>query len=1057
MASLQINVLGKFEVILNGEVLTWFPTDRVRALLLILAVDPQKLQARSTLASMLWSESPDKLARRSFRGCLMRLRKLLGDSADEIVIATRQTVHLESAESDINTLLSLANSNQPADLKAAADLIAGEFAHGFYLKNSPLFDDWLHDQRQALVQQNIQLLQTLLTHVTDTDSRLQYAQQLVALSPYDDGTHRTIMAAWADAGNVPAALAHFDNYAKSLNDNLSAKPELETRNLHAQLLTSISHGPIVLHGFPAQVTPFIGRDQEQANILEQLLKEECRMITLLGVGGMGKTRLAIEVAQQLKGSQFEDGAYFVPLVTVTTADDVLASLHRALDLPTQGNDLEAQLLDYLRDKRLLLVLDNLEQLAGKLGFLARLLQHAPSVKILATSRDVVGISAEHRYPISGISNLHEASSILWSAIQRVAPDFDLSATNMAIGARICEQLHGVPLALELAATWVSTLDIDSIRSEIEQAYNFLESPMLDTPDRHRSLGAIFEHSWQLLEPERQTILAGTSIFRGGFDFAAARAVLGAGIHDLRRLVEQSLLVKRDKMRYAPHELIRQFSAEKLAALHPDTTRSAHAKYYLTLVAGFEDKLITLDALQAREKISLDLDNIVSAWRYALANNWLEDIAKALCALTRFYQLTGRYSEGSKLFVETIDQLDVQTDATLLAQLYAGCALLYQKQTQYDASIAAVQQALAAAKSVRGKTTIADSLRTWGRSLRARGDYRLAMPKLQEALAACEGEQTNAIRADILGDLALIAAYGIAPAAAIELATKGLDAVRQSGDKMGEAFSILVLAFARMQNQYLSDALRLAEEGLALSKHMGDRVNEALGYFMRGRARFFAGNFTDGNNDLIKSRVLYQAIDQHLGQIIVLTALANSYLEVGDGAAVLHHTSSINTLPQAKGTYFHWGHSLALQGQAHTLLGEYNNARKKWAMLEQLTIQHGLPATVGYSIKTHLGALELIEHSAESALEQVTTTVDELMQYPDFEYAEIRLILILYKILTANNDPRAEQILEYGHKKLMRDADRIEDVAQRRSYLENIPKNVALIKIHHALHAAERTG
>ena len=1052
MATLQITALGRFDISLDGETITRFPTARVRALLLILAVSPELRHDRGAVASLLWSDMTDGAARRNLRSCLSRLKKVLGDVTGDVLRASRQEIGLISAESDHARFQALIQSGNPTDWQTAADLSTGELAAGFSLKNSPLFDEWLANKRLTLVQQQRDLLQKLLNSVTvDPEVHLRYAQQLVATDPYDDVAQRAVMTAYVSMGNTSAALAQYERYAKFLQDELSAEPEPATHTLYDQLVASITSRPAELHNFPRQIAPFIGRVVDRDAVLGLLRQESCQMVTILGAGGMGKTWLASEVARHLTSSDFADGAYLVPLVNATAEYDAIAILHRTLALPVQGNDMLVQVLDYLHNKRLLLVLDNLEQLSGQLRFLARLLQTAKRVKILATSRDVVGISAEYRYPLHGISDLHEATAILWSAIKRVAPNFEVTPTNIAIGAVICERLHGVPLALELAATWINTLDLDSIREEIDHAYTFLESPMLDTPDRHRSLGAIFDHSWELLQPKQQRILAAASIFRGGFDMKAARAVLGASIHDLRRLVEQSLLIKADaRAHYTLHELVRQFAAEKLSSADKASTQKAHATYYLSLVAKFEQQLVSENALAASEIISTDLANVRAAWGWAIHMRQIALLLQTVTALSRFYALTARYSQGNQLFVETIGQLSKEDDAPLLARLHVGCALFRIRQVQNDRAIDSAECALDAAQRANDTVLIAQSLNYWGQALRAKGQYKAAVAKSQQALAACAKTSAHDVRADILCNLAIISAFGNRVGTA-QTAEEALAALRLTENKVIEVQALNVAAFASTNASDLSKAYALAEAGLALSRQMGDRAGEALALNMLGRTYQYLSQFDQMFETLAASQKLYQLIDDPLGEIYVLSQLARTYLTTGKLEAAVHYANQVLKLTQGRGATFHHANILTIATFALNEMENSTAARRMVTELTQLNQATTLPAAVQTDIHFCLAALDYTGGSISDALAHISTIVDQIMDnQPICRPVTVSLFFFwAHQILHTNNDPRTAQFLHYAVNDIKTKAARITNPDHRQSFLEQIPYHRALLAAYHA--------
>ncbi len=1067
MSRLQIDVFGPATVQLDGNLIAWFPTDRVRALLLALALEPELSKARAALATLLWSDVDESAAKRNLRVCLVRLKKVLGESADAVLAASRQEIGLLSAESTHTQFQTLANSDDPANWLQAIDLINGELCEGLELKNSPLFDDWLAEKRQALHEQQRTLLQDLIVvHDDAPEIRLRLAQQLASLDPFEDATQRNVMRAHAALGNVPAAIAQYEQYATMLREALSAEPEAATTDLRNKLTASQTNRPATLHNVPSQVTEFIGRDDERDAVVALLQQPTCRMVTLLGAGGMGKTRLSVEVAQKLETDLFADGIYFVPLVTATNAFDALAILHRSLSLVTQGDDLEAQLYAFLQDKQMLLILDNVEQLAGELRFLARLLERAAGVKLLVTSRDVVGISAENRFPLAGITDLHDASSLLWSAIKRITPDFEMDATNMAIGARICEQLQSVPLALELAATWINTLDLESIRAEIEHAFDFLESPLLDTPDRHRSLGAIFDHSWVLLTPAQQKILAATTVFRGGFELKAARAVLGAGVRDLRRLVEQSLLVRGEQQRYSLHELVRQFASEKLDGAARTALQQAHAAHYLMLLVDREKQLVSEDARAASTLIAADLDNITTAWRWAVAQRDIAQLKRSIIALIRFYRLTGRFSEGDRLFEETIEQLGDAADAHLLARLHIGCSTFRMWQSRHEASVVSAEKAHAIAKQADDKEAIAESLLCQGRALRSLGRWFQAVPGYQECIMIAQmnadtldsSHRFDEIRAEALGHMALLTIMGAQYKVGLDLSVAAISAVEKSGNRLIESFVLSVTAFSKALSAHYLEGLALAEKALLLSRTLGTPLYEALALSMRGRIHAALGDYETALEDNHNCLELYQSINEKLGQVVALMLLSRTHYEASDFLPALTFANETIALAETLSLPFYQAYTSYWKGLALSSLSRWDEAERAFADVRTIAVANRFPDEHKRLVAFGLAEVALRRGSAEKALEIISSHIDAIIESRIFEENnETLTFLTCYDILKANGDDRATPFLQALYAHLMSRADMIESDSVRANFLEHVTKNRDIVTAYRALSPQEHVG
>jgi predicted ATPase/class 3 adenylate cyclase len=423
-------------------------------------------------------------------------------------------------------------------------------------------------------------------------------------------------------------------------------------------LRSISSHP---NNLPRQPTPLVGREGELVEISNLLLRSDCRLLTLVAPGGMGKTRLGLQAAAE-QIDHFRHGVFFVPLAGVTIAENLPAAIVGALNLPFHGaEELEKQLHSYLREKQLLLLLDNFEHLIDGADTVANILADAPGVKILVTSRQRLRLQAEWTsdvagLPVPGNGRLEAVSAfgaveLFLQSARRVQPDFNPSAKELRAIARVCRLVEGMPLALELAAAWVSTLSCDEIAAEIEQDLDLLGTEMRDVPRRQRSIRAIFDHSWNGLSSAEASAFKQLSVFRGGFNRAAAQKVAGATIRIMSALINKALLTRDESGRFQIHELIRQYAAEKLDENEPDAlaTGERHATYFATYLKTLEEPLIKGERTGPIEKLDAELDNVLLAWRWAIEHKSLSLLEDGMRTLFWFYEAKAWYSEGEEAF------------------------------------------------------------------------------------------------------------------------------------------------------------------------------------------------------------------------------------------------------------------------------------------------------------------------------------------------------------------------------------------------------------------------
>ncbi|NIN64081.1 MAG: SARP family transcriptional regulator, partial [Anaerolineae bacterium] len=339
-------------------------------------------------------------------------------------------------------------------------------------------------------------------------------------------------------GQRSTALAQYETCRRALTEELGVGPTAETVTLYERIQTEEDFTPPApLDNLPPAPTPFVGREEELAELAELLANPDCRLVTLFGPGGIGKTRLALQVAADQVGA-FAHGVYFVPLASVSTPEFILPTMANVLNLYFDGKpDPEEQLLNYLRQKEMLLVLDNLEHILEGSALLAKVLWHAPGVVLLATSRERVNLQEEWVYEIEGLTypkdqaseeiESYSAVELFVQAARRIQRKFTLVEQVHPSVIRICQMVEGMPLGVELAAAWVPVRSCEEIAGEIERNLDILSTSLRNVPKRHRSLRAAFDHSWNLLSEQEREVFRQLSVFRGGFQAAAAEKVAGA--------------------------------------------------------------------------------------------------------------------------------------------------------------------------------------------------------------------------------------------------------------------------------------------------------------------------------------------------------------------------------------------------------------------------------------------------------------------------------------------------------------------------------------------------
>ncbi len=421
---------------------------------------------------------------------------------------------------------------------------------------------------------------------------------------------------------------------------------------------------MLVHNLPVLATPFVGRTKDTEAIKGRLNDPSCRLLTLVGPGGTGKTRLSLHILQQTAEDEnplYKDGVYFIPLQSLCAANQIITAIAEELGFSFfQGENPQRQLLSHLQNKQLVLLLDNLEHLLDGVEIISTILAHAPGVKILATSREALNLQEEWLFTVGGMGiptaddietfESFSAVRLFIQSARRVHPGFSVANERAGI-VRICSLVGGMPLGLELAAAWVRALSCDEIANEIANNLNILETSARNMPERHRTMRGVLAQSWALLTDEEQQVMIRLAVFQGGFAREAAEAVAGASLRVLTALVDKSWLRwNSDDRRYDLHELLRQYAEEQLIAAElVETARQAHATFYAGWMQKREGEIKFQRQDAALDDIECDFANVRLAWRWAIESRSSSLINPMVEALNFFCDMRARFDEGLELF------------------------------------------------------------------------------------------------------------------------------------------------------------------------------------------------------------------------------------------------------------------------------------------------------------------------------------------------------------------------------------------------------------------------
>ncbi len=882
--TLRLLLLGPPQIERDGALVD-ADTRKAVALVAYLAVSDQA-HSREALAGLLWPEYQAERAYANLRRTLWSLNKAVGhawlDVNQETVGLRRGPgfwLDVESFQNHLEACQAHGHAHSevcPAclvPLTEAAALYRGDFLAGFTLRDSPGYDEWQFFQAEGLRRDLASMLDRLArchAQQGDYERAIDHARRWLALDPLHEPAHRALMSLYAWAGQQAAALRQYSECVRVLEEELGVPPERETTGLYEAIRSrqpppppaAASPGAAVSaasrlppqpqHNLPPQPTSFVGRISELDEISRLLGGPACRLLTLVGPGGIGKTRLAIQAglrAAREPQHAYRDGIRFVPLAALDSPRYIVPAIAEALGFSfyqREGANPRQQLLDYLCEKEMLLVLDNVEHLLEGVELIAEILSTAPQVAILVTSRERLDLRGEWVLEVQGMrfpDDLPVASLGEYSAVQlflqrasQVDVGFTLAEADLPQVVRICRLLEGMPLGIELAAAWVRTLSCQEIAQEIEKSLDFLATSMRDLPERHRSLRAVFDHSWQLLADAERAAFRRLSVFRGGFSRDAAEQVAGAHLSLLSTLADKSLLRRDPTGRYTVHETLRQYAAQKLdqAPQEGEVAQDQHCSHFAAFLQQREKDLKGARQSGALDEIAAELENVRVAWRWAVAQARLPQIRQAAEALFLFYEGRSLFQEGEEAFAQAVAALEVDADLPVAwgdeSDTALGMALVFQGFLGYffqmrEQAMALVHRGLEILRplGVSQNLALANTLAIHSGALE---DAAEVERMLGESLAVFEatGDRWGIARSLLWSGVAAFTQ----PGEAKQRLQKSLALCREIGDRRGEGFAIFALGELTHASAAYAEARQYFQESVEIARQAGNRWGVGIG-------------------------------------------------------------------------------------------------------------------------------------------------------------------------------------------------------------------------------------
>lgn len=861
---LEIYTLGGLRLLLGGRQVNGLRLRKAQALLVYLA-SVSRPQSRDLLANLFWGESSQERAMANLRDALHLLHKHL----EPVLHITRETVGLNPEARpwldavEMESALELAHEREGGidaeialSLEQAVKLYQGDFLEGFHLRNAPDFEHWLVVERERLRQAVLDALSELVEfHLAQGSYKvgIRFARRILQLEPLMEAGQRQLMRLLVASGQPGIALAAYQSYQQMLISELGVEPTEETRELYDRLLRGeplpgLPAGP-PQHNLSAQSTSFIGRERELEFITQQLEDPTCRLLTLVGVGGMGKSRLAVQAAAE-SIDRYPDGVWQVELAALNQADLLAQEVAAALGVSAQesrsGRNVVDVLVDYLGDKHLLLVLDNCEHLVETCATLAEiLLNGCPQIQVMATSRESLEVSGERIYQVPALEvppkqNLrrqlenYAAIRLFVERANAVRPGFRLTADNGPTLARICRSLDGVPLAIELAAARVRVLSLAEITERLQDRFRLLTGGPRTALPRNQTLRASMDWSYGLLSEAERVLLTRLSVFSGGWSLEAAgevgqvsRTADKSALDLLTLLVDKSLVMvetNRRAARYRLLETVRQYGVEKLSeAGETRETNKRHANFFADLAEMADPQLRGSKQVEWLETLDLEHDNLRAALGWCAQEGEANLAYRLVGALGWFWFMRGHWSEAQR-WLDGALSTGEDSSPLLRAKAVYRVRGLEIVRGNLGGNVEPVEEALVTCRDHGDLQGIAWCLNilgqagTWRDTLRESGHRRLLesidlFRQLEDDWGVAWSHRYLAQMAEISGNFK----------ESIRLHKEALKGFEEVGDAWSAAHSLFLMGSTNMDHGDLIEAKRAYEQCLAKCDIVGDRV------------------------------------------------------------------------------------------------------------------------------------------------------------------------------------------------------------------------------------------
>jgi len=979
MSELKLWLLGSPRIELNGQQID-IPRQKALALLVYITLESEN-QARDKLATLFWGNSDQSTARASLRRDLSVLNKTLNnewlDIGRESVGIRRNGLWI-----DVHSFQDLIEScgtgfDFPClkTLGTAVDLYTDHFLTGFSLKNAPEFDDWQYFQAENLRQFLYSTLEKLVIGYRQHQQyaeALFYARRWLTMDMLNEEAHHAVVKLYAQNGQQSASIRQYQLYIQTMQDELDVEPSEEMRALYQQITThqfttvsNVSNNkltPSIVHNIPIDDILLIGRDDDIQKITEHMLEDTCRLQTLTGTGGIGKTRLANRVGHVIwentaYNQHFVNGIFYISLIPSTYPDQLYSTIADTIGIAENRQVTERErLFNSIGEQHILLILDNFEHLLydsdehdSAQTIIADIFASTSNLKILITSREPLNLQQEWIYPVQGLSfpdsksinNPSQSGAVELFVIlaKQFNPHFDAEPYWQDI-IEICHLVEGHPLAIQLASSRVAILSPTDIVEELRKNLDFLSTMAHDIPQRHRTMRMIFEQTWESLTNNEQQTLLYLANFEGGFRWQAVQYITGANLTTLVDLTNKSIIHRDATGRYRLHELLRQFAGEKLnQSQQKRAIQNKHSRYYLDFLKQHDPSLHQNQYTDAIKKLNEEVGNIRNAWAYALTQHDFDVIIQVASSLYEFLAVSSRFNEGEAIFRQISTMMHdagVADDMLFRLNIYRGVfnAML----GKYSLARELLQRSVSQASTRDNtKSELILSLDWLGKVIDIQGDTHEAELLYKESLNISRNSDDARGIASSLYNLGWIAIRHGKYAKAYQHFTESYDYYQLFDNSIGIAHALDGLGMSAFMLGQWAVAESCSSESNRIFERLGDLHGQSRAIAGQGLVAWGLGRsyFTRAKELLEESLMMNRQIDGQVEIARRLTFLGFITNAIGNTSQAEPYFQEALSISRKIG--FTFGIPWALSGLGITYLEQGNIKQAQSHLKDALTI------------------------------------------------------------------------------------------------------------------------